>query len=472
MTTPLWQLSACEQAAGVRNGVYSAEQLLDSVLARVDARNPEVTAIVVDTRDEAREAARAVDRALAAGEPVGPLAGVPATIKINVDQRGHATSNGMPVLADAVAAEDAPLVTSLRAAGAVLIGRTNTPELSLRATTVNPLHGRTHNPWDADASAGGSSGGAGAAAASGFGAIHHGNDIGGSLRFPSYACGVSSVKPSFGRVPSFNPSQAAERGMLAQLMSVQGVICREVRDVRLGLQVLMRGDPRDPWWVPVPFAGDPPDTPVRVAVTRESHGYPLHPQVAQAIDRAAGWLSDAGYAVEEVSVPSIAEPAGEWFDVAVYEIRCALDTFAREHGSPDLRNIFDWYYRLGKLVDAAGYRERLGSRTAMTRRWNVFLDRYPLVLSPFLMQPVFDWDYDARGYEQTRDLFMSALYSVGVNYLGLPAGVTPVGMAAGRPTGVQLIGRRFREDLILDALEVLERRNGVQAKVLWARDGD
>ena len=189
------------------------------------------------------------------------------TIKVNVDQEGQATTNGLPAFANLIAPGDAPIVRNLRRAGAIIVGRTNTPELSMRATTVNPLHGRTWNPWHPDASPGGSSGGAGAAAAAGFGPIHHGNDIGGSLRFPAFANGVATIKPTPGRVPAFNPSATVERGLLAQLTSVQGAIARTVADVRLATRVMAGGDVRDPWWVPAPFDGEP----LREANSRRCH---------------------------------------------------------------------------------------------------------------------------------------------------------------------------------------------------------
>src|SRR2546421_465285 len=129
---------------------------------------------------------------------------------------------------------------------------------------------------------------------------HHGNDIGGSLRFPAFACGVATVKPTPGRIAAFNPSATAERGMLAQLMSVQGAICREVRDVRLATRIMAQHDARDPWWVPAPFDGEPVPGPIRVAFTKNAHGYPMHPEIGRAIERVAGWLAAAGYAVDEV----------------------------------------------------------------------------------------------------------------------------------------------------------------------------
>jgi len=469
MDKPLWQQSAVELAAGISAGTFSSQDVLQSVLGRVDALNPALNAIVEDLRDEALSAAREADAAVARGEVLGALHGVPVTVKVNVDQAGHATTNGLPANKDAIAAADAPVVRNLKQAGAVIIGRTNTPELSMRATTDNPLHGRTKNPWSEAASPGGSSGGAGAAAAAGFGPVHHGNDIGGSLRFPSFACGVSSVKPTFGRVPAWNPSAPVERGMLAQLMSVQGAICRDVADVRLALGVLAAGDSRDPWWVPAPYDTWPAEDKPTVALCKDSHGYPIDAEIVDCLDRAAAVLEAAGYRVEEPAVPSIAEPAQAWLDVAVYEFRETLDGTAREHGSATVQNIFDWYYRLGTLVDADGYRSAIADRTRITRTWNRFLDDYSLVLTPFLMRPLYGWNYDAEGFAQTQDLFASAVYSIGVNYLSLPAGVTPMGFAAGLPAGVQVIGRRFREDQILDALQVLQDEVGVLTDQLWAR---
>ncbi|MEZ5558414.1 MAG: amidase [Pseudomonadales bacterium] len=467
-----WRLSAVEMAAAIRAGELTSVAIVDSVLERIASLNPDLNAISFDCAEDARAEARAADAARAAGaDTLGALHGVPVTVKENVDQRGKPTPNGLPAFAGLIAPDDSPVVSNLRRAGAIIVGRTNTPELSMRATTDNPLRGRTFNPWDAQASPGGSSGGAGAAAAAGFGPIHHGNDIGGSLRFPSFACGVATVKPTQGRVPAYNPSATAERGMLAQLMSVQGAIARQVRDVRLATAVMAQSDPRDPWWVPVPFDGWPDEGLPAVALTRESYGYPLHDDIDAALLRAADCLRDAGYRVEEVETPSMLEPANGWFDVATYEIKVTLDPVARAHGSATLQNIFDWYYRLGTMVDADGYLRALAERTRMTRAWSCFLARYPLVLSPFLMRPLFAWNYDAQSEANTHDLFRSAFYSVGVNYLGLPAGIVPAGKAEGLPAGVQIIGRRFREDLILDALEAVEARLGVATAELWERLG-
>jgi len=471
MADELWQRSAGELAAGIDRRQFSCREVMDAVVRRIRAKNGALNAIVYDYTEEALAEARRADEELAAGMMRGPLHGIPVTIKENVDQRGTPTPNGLPAFAGLIASDDAPVVRNLRRAGAIIVGRTNTPELSMRATTDNPLHGRTRNPWHPDASPGGSSGGAGAAAAAGFGPIHHGNDIGGSLRFPAFACGLSTVKPTPGRIPAYNPSATAERGLLAQLMSVQGAICREVKDVRLATRVMAGRDARDPWWVPTPFDGEPVPAPIRVAFTRNPHGYPMHADITRAVERVAGWLAGAGYAVEEIEPPPITEPARAWFSVAVAEMKVMLFPLARQHGSRTIQDIFDWYEQMASAVDAPGYMLGLAERTRMTRQWSVFLEERPLVLTPFLMRPTFPWNYDAQGFAQTKDLFDAAIYSFGVNYLGLPAGVVPVGLVEGLPAGVQIVGRRFREDLILDAMAVVEAQVGVLARTLWAREG-
>ena len=242
--------------------------------------------------------------------------------------------------------------------------------------------------------------------------------------------------------------------MLYQLMSVQGAICREVEDVRLATRVMSGSDPRDPFWMPVPF-DDWPDEPqpIRVGVTTENYGHPMHPQVLALVEKAADYLSDAGYAVERLTTPSVDEAADCWFRYLGYELKTYLMPFAKEYGSETIQKIFEWYFQMGTVSDAEAYRDGIKDRTAMTRQWNILLDQTPLILSPFFLQPTPDWDCDERSFEALQKSFYSAIYSTGINWLSLPAGVVPVGMIEGRPAGVQIIGRRFREDLILDAMQ-------------------
>ncbi len=470
MDAELWKLSAAKMAIGIRNRQFSSEEVVTSVKQRIAKLNPLLNAIVGDGGENALEEAKKADQAVEKGKILGPLHGVPVTIKSNVDVKGQPTSNGLPVFADFIAKDDSPVVSNLKKAGAIIIGRTNTPELSMRMTTDNPLHGRTLNPWDEQASPGGSSGGASSAAAAGFGPIHHGNDIGGSLRYPAFNCGLATVKPTFGRIPAWLPSASAERGMLSQLMSVQGAICREVEDVRLATRVMAGSDARDPFWMPVPFDNWPDeDQPLRVGVTTENYGHPIHRDIQASVEKAAVYLSDAGYAVENMTTPSVDKAAECWFRILGHELKTYLMPVAIEHGSKTIQQIFEWYFQMGTVSDAEAYREGVKERTAMTREWNVFLEKTPLILSPFFLQPTPDWDCDAKSFKGTRDAFYSAIYSTGINWLSLPAGVVPIGMIEGRPAGVQIIGRRFREDLILNAMQKIEEREGILTEQLWKR---
>jgi amidase len=150
-------------------------------------------------------------------------------------------------------------------------------------------------------------------------------------------------------------------------------------------------------------------------------------------------------------------------------MKLTLGPIVDQHGSDDVRRIFGWYYEMGKILDLEGYRAGLSERTRMIREWSVFLERHPLVLTPFLMRPTYPWDYDARGLAQTKDLFDSAVYSYGINYVALPAGVLPIDLVDGLPAGIQLVGQRFREDVILDAMATVEARAGRLVDRLWAR---
>lgn len=262
--SPLWRWSAVDVAAAIRRREISCVEAVESAIERLHAANPRVNAVTVDLSKEALEAAKRADAVVASGVALGALHGVPVTIKENVDQAGQATPNGVVADRNLVAQDDSPVVANLRKAGAIIIGRSNTPEFSYRWFTDNPLRGLTKNPWSDAHTPGGSSGGAAAAVALGIGAIAHGNDLGGSLRYPAYACGVATIRPSLGRVAAFNATAPEERPPSVQLMSAQGPIAREVRDVRLALEVMTVRDARDPWWTPGPHVGERAQLPIQI----------------------------------------------------------------------------------------------------------------------------------------------------------------------------------------------------------------
>ena len=470
-----WQLSATELAAHTRSGALSAEAAVGSALARMRAVNPGLNAVVVDTGEAALERARDLDRARAAGTQPGPLHGVPVTIKINVDQTGQASSNGMVALKDLIAPDDAPVVKNLQDAGAVVIGRTNTPEMSFRAETDNPLHGPTHNPWGRHVSPGGSSGGAGSAVMAGIGALAHGNDIGGSLRFPAAANGAVTVKPGLGRVPAWNPSQKAERGMLAQSMSVQGLIVRHARDLHTAMPAMIAPDWRDPFHVPLPWRGEALEGPIRVGFTRDTFGFDLHPEVDAALEAARAALTDAGYRVEEITPPCMPEAGVSGYRALLTEVSRMMGPDIERHGSETLKAIFAEYFRQFPPFSQDDYLQVIARRSHFAREWAGLTQDYPLVLTPFLPQPFFTPGRDAEGAEGVREALGAAIWSYAMNFLGLPAGNLPARLAelprGPVPIGVQIVGRRWREDLVVDAMIAIEDRLGALAPRLWQQMG-
>jgi amidase len=469
-TKPLWQWSAVDTAQAIRSGQVSAEAVAEAHADRLRAVGPALNAVVVDLTGPALEAARAADRRQARGEALGVLHGVPVTIKINIDVEGQANSNGVPAFKDHIAPGDSPVVANLKAAGAIIIGLTNTPEFSLRWHTDNPLHGQTLNPWDPAITCGGSSGGAGASIAAGIACIAHGNDIGGSLRWPASCNGIATIKPTQGRIPAFNPSAPAERPLMAQFMSSQGPLARTIADVSLGLEVMSRRDPRDPWWVPAPLTGPPPPAPIKVAVAVSPADLEVDPDIAGLIDRAAGFLSDAGYAVEAVSPPDLGAAWALWRDIIATEIATLQAPQMRELGSPDFNRALGALLDQGPILGGEAYMRAIGHRSRVIRDWLAFLETWPVILAPAAVQPTPAPGADLGDARTAGRIFANDLRWISaINVLGLPAAVTPIGFAHGWPVGAQLIASRYREDLCLAAAAAIESRVGVMAETLWAR---
>lgn len=467
----IWRLDASELTKLTRSGDLSATEAVQASLERMQQVNSDLNAVVVELGDEALARADALDNARGQGQPTGPLHGVPVTIKINVDQKGHATSNGVAALKDLIAPDDAPVVANLQRAGAIVIGRTNTPEFSFRADTDNTLFGRTHNPWGQHISAGGSSGGAGSAVMAGIGALGHGNDIGGSLRFPAAANGAVTVKPGLGRVPAWNPSQKAERGLLAQSMSVQGLITRSATDLHLAMPSLIAPDPRDPFHVPLPWRLDANDGQIRVAFTKNTFGYALHPEVDKALDTARDALVDAGYLVDEVDPPDVFEAGRNGYRALMGEVLTLMKSDIEAAGSQTIRGIFDVYFQEFPPLLGADLIQMMAKRSHYAREWSVFMQKYPLVLSPFLPQPFFKPNRDTEGAEGVHEVLGCAVYSYAMNFLGLPAACVPARLAdlpnGPQPINIQIAAQRWREDMAVDAAAAIEARVGKMCLPLW-----
>jgi amidase len=440
---------------------------VDAHLARIDAVNPALNAVVRVLADEARAAAALADKKLAAGETVGPLHGVPFTVKENIDMAGLPTTWGVPALAKAVVPADAPVVERMRAAGAIPIARTNLPDMALRVHTDSSLHGLTRNPWHPGRTAGGSSGGEAAALATGMSPIGLGNDIGGSLRNPANACGIASIRPSAGRVPDAGFVPAEDRLLAVQLMNVQGPMARRVADVRLGLQVVMGAHPRDPWSIDAPFEGPILARPIRVAVLPEPPGGGTDPKVAAAVRRAAQALVDAGYVVEETCPPRYDDAIGCWRRLIMGDFGSVLALLSPMMGADAMAFLNNFNQGIPPLADAAAWSQLMAERDGIARAWSTFMADRPLLLSPTWTQLPFEHGFDSAtpaGSAATKELMRPV---VPANLLGLPSACVPAGRdeETGLPIGVLITGRRLREDLCLEAAEAIEARLGVATPI-------
>jgi len=467
MNDALWALAATELARRIRRQEVSCREVIQSYLERLETVNPQINAVVDWHAQVALAEADAADAKIAQGEALGPLHGVPITIKINVDQAGWASSNGIASRRDTLASEDCPVVANLRKAGATILGRTNTPAFSLRWFTDNAAYGRTLNPRNPALTPGGSSGGAAAAVASGLGAIAHGNDQGGSIRYPAYACGVYGLRPSFQRVAAFNATMPS-RSLLFEMTSVQGPLARNVADLRLAWEAMSAPDARDPWQVPAPLQGGPVQLPIRVALCRSVAGFSCDPEVSQALTQAAQWLEEAGYRVEETEVPYFAECAQLWFTFTVTDVRNKLQEALTREGDAAVQNSFAMMaQRVPEILDLSAYLDMLAQRTTLRRAWSLFLQNYPLVLMPVSWRTPFAFDADnvAPDSAAASRLLDAQTPLVATAAMGLPALAAPMSVAPQQPIGVQLVGAPFREDLCLAAAEVLERHVGVLSPV-------
>ncbi len=465
----LWSLDAVELARLIRLGAVSSREVVTSCLMRMDAVNDRLNAVVRRMDDEALAAADACDAARARGEALGPLHGVPVTIKINTDQRGHPTDNGAVALKDLVAKSDAPVVANLRRAGAVFIGRTNAPAFSMRVMSANGLHGRTLNPLDRSVTPGGSSGGAGAAVAAGMGPIAHGNDIGGSVRIPAYCNGVFGLRTGLGRIPAYSAA-AGPRPIGGQLMATQGPLARSVRDLRLAFEVMAQGDPRDTRWVDAPLVGPPPRRPIRVALVPEPPGGFIHPAQAAAVRTAGRHLAAAGYVVEETPPPEIEAVVRVWHTLGSGDVFRVLAPVIEQMGDPGaVAALRHWLAQSPPPSDPTAVLDALSERDRLLLAWQTFLQDWPLVVMPTLadLPPPQDQDQTAEGTARILDSIRAALVAPALGLAGLAA---PVGRSGALRTGVQIIPARFREDLALAAGEVIEAAEGAVRPVDPARD--
>jgi amidase len=394
-----------------------------------------------------------VDAAIARKEELGPLTGVPITVKVNIDQEGFATTNGLKQQRDTVARSNSPVIDNLRKAGAVIVGRTNCPAFSYRWFTTNLMHGDTKNPRDPNITPGGSSGGAGAAVAAGIGHIAHGTDIAGSIRYPAYACGVHGLRPTVGRVAAFNAA-LPERTIAAQISAVSGPLARTIGDLRIALQAMSRRDARDPWWVPAPLEG--PAMPKRAALCLRPDGLETTMEVQNAVADAGKRLQRAGWTVEEVETPPLREPADLqtklWLGDG-YEAQLAA---AEREGDPGALACLRGNKSKVFPFDAAAFSNALTRRATLSREWLLFLETYSVLLMPVSAELPFPDGLDTRDEASFGRVWRAQIPQIAIPFLGLPALTVSTGMVGRIPVGVQVVAGRFREDLCLMAGEAIE----------------
>jgi amidase len=445
------RLSAADLAKLIKAKEVLAKEVATAALARLDAVNPRINAVVDHNPADVLAQASAVDAAIARGEQLGELAGVPVTVKVNTDHEGFATTNGVKLERDTLAKSNSPVIDNLRKARAVILGRTNCSAFCHRWFTTNLLHGNTKNPRDPGITAGGSSGDAGAAVAAGIGHIAHGTDIAGSIRYPAYACGVHGLRPTVGRVPGFNAA-LPERTIGPQISQVSGPLARTIGDLRIALAAMSVRNYRDPWWVPAPLEGPPMQK--RVAMCLNPDGLDPVPEVKTAIADAGKRLERAGWAVEEIlTTPPLREAADLqtklWFG-ADYEAQ--LEAAERE-GDPGalacLRGIKPkvFPFDLSKV---------LTRRATLIRQWLELFETYAVLLMPVSGELPFPDNFDLKDDKSFARVWHALSPMIAIPFVGLPGLTITTGLAGRVPVGVQLVSGRYREDLCLAAGESIE----------------
>jgi aspartyl-tRNA(Asn)/glutamyl-tRNA(Gln) amidotransferase subunit A len=460
-TTDLCFTPAVGLAELIRRRALSPVEIVRAVLERIERVDPHLGAYVAVHAERALGDARAAERAVMAGEPLRPLHGIPVSIKDNLWTAGERVTYGSRLLADFVAPEDAPSVAGLRAAGAILVGRTNLPEFAWRGSTDNRLFGPSRNPWDLSRTPGGSTGGGAAAVAGGLAPLALGSDGAGSIRIPASFCGLVGLKPTFGRVPMYPAAGGNE------LVAHVCPLARTVRDAALMMNAIARHDPRDAFALPddgvdylaacdEPLAGGRGRAPIRIAWSPDLGFAPVERETRDIAEAAARAFTELGLTVEEAG-PDLGDPS-----TILKTLYGGAQAGAHAARSPEQKAQMDpelvAYAEASASLSVVDYVRAVSARQGLVDSLRRFFERYDLLLTPTLCLPAFPLGIvgpaEVAGRKVTH-LGWTLCYPF--NYSGQPAVSVPAGWTAGGlPVGLQIIGRRLEDARVLRAAAAFE----------------
>ena len=449
--------SAKSIAQDIRDKKVSATEVLEAHLARIEEVNPVLNAVVQMATDRARSEAKKADESLARGESLGPLHGVPFTLKDSIDTEGIITTGGTLGRANFVPDKDATVAARLRDAGAILMGKTNTPELTLAGETNNLVYGQTNNPFDVTRTTGGSSGGAGAIVTTGGAPFDIGSDTGGSVRYPTHFCGIAGIKPNSGRVPRTGHIVPYGMGAVDSLTQ-NGPMARFVEDLSLLLPIISGPDWKDPYIVPMPL-GDPASVNIaglRVCVYTDNGIRTPTPETIAAVSAAAKALSDAGLAVTQDLPKVIAENPDISSNLSGSDGRAWTRRLLAKYGTTEMHPWLE--RRMAKATEVSGgeYSAMLEQVDAFRSDMLSFMENYDVIICPVAAFPALPHEASLEE-ENVPGLSYTGTY----NITGWPAAVIRGGTSPdGLPIGVQVVSRPWREDVALAVSQHLETALG------------
>ena len=453
-------LSAHEMAAQIRQKRLSPVELVEAHLAKIARLNPKLNAFVQLDPERVRREAQEAESMVARRENLGPLHGVPISIKSSIDVAGMKIESGTRLRAGTIPAKDAPLVERLRNAGAIILGVTNTPELLMAWETDNLLYGRTNSPWDLERTAGGSSGGEAASIASGMSAGGVGSDGGGSIRVPAHFCGICGLKPTPGRIPSTGHFPASG-GPFAWL-GVVGPMARKVADLKLLFEVMQGPDNGETCAAPVPVRWPSSDDlrRVKIGYFEDDGRTPVTPEIRRAVHTAVEALRRRGFHVESFQPKGLEEARVLWKKFFVKVGGMLIEPMFRgreQDRSPTMRQFLEWSAAEPELT-ADSMLEAWFQRDTLRAEFLAQMRDYPILLCPPAAIAAFRHAERAWTIEgQTVHYLDAWSYSEWFNLLGNPAGVIPVSASQeGLPIGVQIVGRPWEEEQVLAVAAALE----------------